>query len=124
MLVVTIIALLLGTAIYKLAGNVEYARHTTVSADVQSIDLTGVSGADYTNADKNLAFVIFCINPGSIDLSSVALSNYATNIGPYAQLTVSGSVKTSSTTTLGGVGSVGNVTLSSDNGTNPTHIQT
>ena len=27
MLVVTIIALLLGTAIYKLAGNVEYARH-------------------------------------------------------------------------------------------------
>ena len=37
MLVVTIIALLLGTAIYKLAGNVEYARHTTVSADIQSI---------------------------------------------------------------------------------------
>jgi len=37
MLVVTIIALLLGTAIYKLAGNVEYARHTKVSADVQSI---------------------------------------------------------------------------------------
>ncbi|MGI8431574.1 MAG: type II secretion system protein, partial [Chthoniobacterales bacterium] len=27
MLVVTIIALLLGTAIYKLSGNVEYARH-------------------------------------------------------------------------------------------------
>ena len=37
MLVVTIIALLLGTAIYKLAGNVEYARHTRVSADVQGI---------------------------------------------------------------------------------------
>ena len=37
MLVVTIIALLLGTAIYKLSGNVEYARHTTVSADIQSI---------------------------------------------------------------------------------------
>ena len=37
MLVVTIIALLLGTAIYKLAGNVEYARHNRVAADVQSI---------------------------------------------------------------------------------------
>src|SRR6202023_523412 len=37
MLVVTIIALLLGTAIYKLAGNVEFARHTRVSADVQGI---------------------------------------------------------------------------------------
>src|SRR5437868_5108086 len=37
MLVVTIIALLLGTAIYKLAGNVEYARHTRVQADVQGI---------------------------------------------------------------------------------------
>jgi general secretion pathway protein G len=37
MLVVTIIALLLGTAIYKLTGNVEYARHTRVSADVQGI---------------------------------------------------------------------------------------
>jgi general secretion pathway protein G len=38
MLVVTIIALLLGTAIYKLAGNVEYARHTRVQADIQGID--------------------------------------------------------------------------------------
>ena len=38
MLVVTIIALLLGTAIYKLAGNVEYARHTRVQADIQSIN--------------------------------------------------------------------------------------
>ncbi len=37
MLVVTIIALLLGTAIYKLSGNVEIARHTTVEADIQSI---------------------------------------------------------------------------------------
>src|SRR5881296_2905466 len=37
MLVVTIIALLLGTAIYKLAGNVEYARHTRVHADIQAI---------------------------------------------------------------------------------------
>lgn len=37
MLVVTIIALLLGTAIYKLAGNVEYARHTRVQADLQGI---------------------------------------------------------------------------------------
>src|SRR5204863_5730788 len=38
MLVVTIIALLLGTAIYKLAGNVEYARHTRVQADIQGIN--------------------------------------------------------------------------------------
>jgi general secretion pathway protein G len=37
MLVVTIIALLLGTAIYKLSGNVEYARHTRVQADIQGI---------------------------------------------------------------------------------------
>jgi general secretion pathway protein G len=37
MLVVTIIALLLTTAIFKLKGNVEYAKHTAVSADVQSI---------------------------------------------------------------------------------------
>ena len=38
MLVVTIIALLLGTAIYKLTGNVEYARRTRVSADIQGIN--------------------------------------------------------------------------------------
>ena len=37
MLVVTIIALLMGAAIYKLAGNVEYARHTRVAADIQGI---------------------------------------------------------------------------------------
>jgi general secretion pathway protein G len=37
MLVVTIIALLLGTAIYKLSGNVEFAKHTRVSADIQGI---------------------------------------------------------------------------------------
>jgi general secretion pathway protein G len=38
MLVVTIIAILLGTAIYKLAGNVEYARHTAVQGDIQGIN--------------------------------------------------------------------------------------
>ena len=38
MLVVTIIALLLGAAIYRLGGNVEYARHTKVAADIQSIN--------------------------------------------------------------------------------------
>jgi general secretion pathway protein G len=37
MLVVTIIALLLGAAIFKLKGNVEYARHTRVGADIQGI---------------------------------------------------------------------------------------
>ncbi len=37
MIVVTIIALLMGAAIYKLGGNVEYARHSRVEADVQSI---------------------------------------------------------------------------------------
>jgi general secretion pathway protein G len=37
MLVVTIIALLLGTAIYKLSGNVEYAKDTRVEADIQGI---------------------------------------------------------------------------------------
>src|SRR5438045_3202431 len=37
MLVVTIIALLLGAAIYKLSGNVEYSRHVRVAADIQGI---------------------------------------------------------------------------------------
>jgi general secretion pathway protein G len=37
MLVVTIIALLLGAAIYKLSGNVEYSRHVRVGADLQGI---------------------------------------------------------------------------------------
>jgi general secretion pathway protein G len=37
MLVVTIIAVLMGAAIYKLAGNVEIAKHTAVSADVQAL---------------------------------------------------------------------------------------
>jgi general secretion pathway protein G len=38
MLVVTIIALLLGAAIYKLGGNVEYSRHVRVAADTQGIN--------------------------------------------------------------------------------------
>jgi general secretion pathway protein G len=38
MLVVTIIALLLGAAIYKLGGNVEYARHVRVTADIQGMN--------------------------------------------------------------------------------------
>jgi general secretion pathway protein G len=38
MIVVTIIALLLATAIYKMSGNVEYARHTRIAADVQGIN--------------------------------------------------------------------------------------
>src|SRR5438105_2077628 len=38
MLVVTIIALLLGAAIYKLGGNVEFARHTRIGADIQGIN--------------------------------------------------------------------------------------
>lgn len=38
MLVVTIIALLLGAAIYKLGGNVEYSRHVRISADLQGIN--------------------------------------------------------------------------------------
>jgi general secretion pathway protein G len=37
MLVVTIIAILMGAAIYKLAGNVEIAKHTAVTADVQAL---------------------------------------------------------------------------------------
>ena len=37
MLVVTIIALLLGTAIFKLKGNVEVARKVAVQGDIQSI---------------------------------------------------------------------------------------
>jgi len=36
MLVVTIIALLMGAAIYKLAGNVEVSRHVKVQADLQA----------------------------------------------------------------------------------------
>src|SRR3954454_16543753 len=37
MLVVTIIALLLGAAIYKLGGNVEYSRHVRIQSDIQGI---------------------------------------------------------------------------------------
>ena len=37
MLVVTIIAILMGAAIYQLAGNVEIAKHTAVTADVQAL---------------------------------------------------------------------------------------
>jgi general secretion pathway protein G len=37
MLVVTIISLLMGVAIYKMAGNVEIAKHTRIAADVQGI---------------------------------------------------------------------------------------
>ena len=37
MIVVTIIAVLMGAAIYKLGGNIEYAKHTAVSADTQAI---------------------------------------------------------------------------------------
>ena len=36
MLVVTIIALLMGAAIYKLAGNVEVSRHVRVQSDLQA----------------------------------------------------------------------------------------
>ena len=38
MLVVTIIALLLGAAIFKLGGNVEFSRATRVAADIQGIN--------------------------------------------------------------------------------------
>ena|ERR1700730_11869153 len=37
MIVVTIIAVLMGTAVYKLKGNIEYARRQAVGTDVQSI---------------------------------------------------------------------------------------
>jgi general secretion pathway protein G len=37
MIVVTIIAILMGAAIYQLGGNVEYAKHTAISTDVQAI---------------------------------------------------------------------------------------
>ena len=38
MLVVTIIAILLSAAIYKTVGNVEFAKHTKISADLQSLN--------------------------------------------------------------------------------------
>jgi general secretion pathway protein G len=37
MIVVTIIAVLMGAAIYKLTGSVEYSKHTAVSADTQAV---------------------------------------------------------------------------------------
>jgi general secretion pathway protein G len=37
MLVVTIIALLMGAAIYKMTGTTEYAKHVKISADIQGI---------------------------------------------------------------------------------------
>ena len=38
MMVVTIIALLMGAAIYKMTGSVEYAKHVKISGDVQGIN--------------------------------------------------------------------------------------
>jgi general secretion pathway protein G len=38
MLVVTIIALLMSVAIYKMAGSAEYAKHVKISADIQGIN--------------------------------------------------------------------------------------
>jgi general secretion pathway protein G len=37
MIVVTIISLLMGLAIYKTVGNVEYARRTKIASDIQAI---------------------------------------------------------------------------------------
>src|SRR5437667_11331398 len=37
MIVVTIISMLMGLAIYKTVGNVEYARRTKIAADIQAI---------------------------------------------------------------------------------------
>jgi general secretion pathway protein G len=37
MLVVTIIALLMGAAIYKMTGSVEYSKHVKISGDIQGI---------------------------------------------------------------------------------------
>src|SRR4051812_26345353 len=37
MIVVTIISLLMGLAIYKTVGNIEYARRTKVASDIQAI---------------------------------------------------------------------------------------
>jgi len=38
MLVVTIIALLMGAAIYKMTGSVEYSKHVKIAADIQGIN--------------------------------------------------------------------------------------
>jgi hypothetical protein len=65
----------------------------------QAISLK-VAGADFTNADDNLAFVVFCMDPASLSLTSVALSNYETNIAPWSSLVVDGSVKVSQSATL------------------------
>ena len=37
MLVVTIIALLMGAAIYKMTGSVEYSKHVLIAADIQGL---------------------------------------------------------------------------------------
>lgn len=37
MIVVSIIAILMGTAIYKLSGNIEYAKRQAVAGDIQAI---------------------------------------------------------------------------------------
>src|SRR6059036_1897517 len=62
MLVVTIISLLLGTAIYKLARNVEYARRTRVAADLQGINtqlkLYESMNGFYPTADQGLQALV------------------------------------------------------------------
>jgi hypothetical protein len=57
-------------------------------------------GTDYTNAEGNLAFVVFCLGPATLDLTQVTVTNYATNIAPYAQVSLEGSARVDSPVTF------------------------
>jgi len=69
-------------------------------AQAQQTINVDLAGSDFTNADNNLAFVVFCADPASMDLTSVSLSNYATNIQPYSSIVYDGSAKVSQDVTL------------------------
>ena len=64
---VTIISLLLGAAIYKLGGNVEYARHTKIAADIQGIStqlkLYESMNGFYPTTDQGIQALV--VEPGS-----------------------------------------------------------
>jgi hypothetical protein len=57
------------------------------------------NGTDFTNAEGNLAFVVFGLAPATLELTRVTVSNSATNIAPWAQL-VAGSIKVGTPATL------------------------
>jgi hypothetical protein len=54
-----------------------------------TVPLELVPGADWTNANNDLAIVVFCLAPNAVNVNGVALLDYSLNIPPDALLTTS-----------------------------------